>query len=175
VATRAARLGVHCHAGLEAADSNDLILGPNSDSEGAGATAQNNIEAVVERLERWDHAAMTTQTREAERSLTGSSLGSWTLELCLGKEEAGTSKIFEKLSIIESTEISSFCKNLLGNTIGAPKNASAGERPVSSLGYALSPRSTKGNSSDHVTAAARTGSASLRQHWSLSTALFDSG
>jgi hypothetical protein len=54
------------------------------------------MEAVVERLERWDHAAMTTQTRGAERSLTGSSLGSWTLELCLGKEEAGTSKIFEK-------------------------------------------------------------------------------
>ncbi len=39
--------------------------------------------------------------------------------------------------------------------MGAPKTASAGERPVSSLGCALSLRSTKGNSSDQVVAAAR--------------------
>jgi hypothetical protein len=47
--------------------------------------------------------------------------------LCLGREEAGTSKILEKFLIMESTEISSFCKNSLGNTIKAPKTASAGE------------------------------------------------
>jgi hypothetical protein len=43
---------------------------------------------------------------------------------------------------MESTEISSVCTNSLGNTIGAPKTASAGERPMSSLGCARSPRST---------------------------------
>jgi hypothetical protein len=43
--------------------------------------------------------------------LAGSLLGSWTLELCLGKEEAGASKVFEKFLIMESTEISSVCKN----------------------------------------------------------------
>jgi hypothetical protein len=110
-----------------------------------------------------------------ERSLAGRSLGSWALELCLGKEEAGASKVFEKCLIIESTEISSVCKNSLGNTIGAPKTASAGEGPVSSLGCAWSPRSTKGNSSDHVAAAARAQSTSLGRRCNLSTAPFDSG
>ncbi len=38
-----------------------------------------------------------------------------------------------------STENSSFCKNSFGKTIFTPKTASAGERPVSSLGCALSP------------------------------------
>jgi hypothetical protein len=47
--------------------------------------------------------------------------------------------------------------------MGAPKTASAGERPVSSLGCARSPRSTKGNSSDQVAAAARTQRAPLRR------------
>jgi hypothetical protein len=52
--------------------------------------------------------------------------------LCLGREKAGTSKVLEKFFITESTEISSSCKNSLGNTIGAPKTASPRERPVSS-------------------------------------------
>jgi hypothetical protein len=55
------------------------------------------------------------------------------------------------------------CKNSFGKTICVPKTASAGERPVSSLGCALSPRSTKGNSSDHVAVAAHARSASLRR------------
>jgi hypothetical protein len=63
-------------------------------------------------------------------------------------------QVLEKFLIIESTEISSFCKNSLGNTTGAPKTASAGERPVSSLGCARSPRSTKSNSWDQVAAVA---------------------
>jgi hypothetical protein len=70
-----------------------------------------------------------------ERSSAGSSLGSMGLELCLGKETAGTSKVFEKILIIESTEISSFFKNSLGNTMGAPKTASAGERLISTTIY----------------------------------------
>jgi hypothetical protein len=93
--------------------------------------------------------------RGAERRSPGSSSGSWVLELCLGKETAGTCKVFEKFLIIASTGISSFCKNSLGNTMGALKTASAGERPVSSLGYARRLRSTKGNSSDQVAAAVR--------------------
>jgi hypothetical protein len=96
-----------------------------------------------------------TQTRGAVRRSPGSSSGSSVLELCLGKETAGTYKVLEKCLIIASTDISSFCKNSLGNTIGAPKTFSAGERPVSSLGCARSPRSTKGNPSDQVAAAAR--------------------
>jgi hypothetical protein len=54
------------------------------------------------------------QTKGTERSLADSSLGSWTLELCLGKENVGASKVFEKFLIMESTEISSPCKNSLG-------------------------------------------------------------
>jgi hypothetical protein len=67
-------------------------------------------------------------------------VGQLALELCLGKEEAGASKVFAKFLIIESTESSSFCRNSLGNTIGAPKIASAGERLVPSLGCAQSLR-----------------------------------
>jgi hypothetical protein len=85
-----------------------------------------------------------TQTRGAEKSSAGSSLGSWRLELCLGRKETGTSKVVEQFLIIESTEMSSFCKNSLGNTIGVPKTALVGERPLPSLGCALSPMSTKG-------------------------------
>jgi hypothetical protein len=99
----------------------------------------------------------------AESISAGSSLGSSVLELCLGKEGAETCKVFENFLSMVSTESSSFCKNSFGKTIWAPKTASAGERPVSSLGCALSPRSTKGNSSDHVAAAARLRSASLRR------------
>ncbi len=111
---------------------------------------QNRVGAVVERMKGWNDAAPTTQTRGAESSLAGRLV----LELCLGKEEAGTCKVLEKNLIIESTESSSFCNSSFGNTIWALKTTSAGERPVSSLSCALSPRSTKGNSSDHVTAAA---------------------
>ncbi len=47
VATRASKLGVRCRAGFEAADGDDLIPWPDSDGEGAGATAQDNVGAVV--------------------------------------------------------------------------------------------------------------------------------
>ncbi len=55
--TRAARLGVCGCAGLEAANGDDLVQGPDLDGEGVGATAQNGVGAIVEWLERWDHAA----------------------------------------------------------------------------------------------------------------------
>jgi hypothetical protein len=117
VATRAARRGVCGHASLEAADGDNLVPGPNSDGEGEGSAAQDGVGAIIERLKVWDDAA------------------------CLSKETAGTCKIFEKFLIIASTDISSFCKNSLGNTMRASKTASAGERPVSSLSCARSPRS----------------------------------
>jgi hypothetical protein len=58
-ATRAARRGVCGRASFEAAESNDLVPGPNSDSEGAGPAAQDSVGAVVERLKGWDDAAPT--------------------------------------------------------------------------------------------------------------------
>ncbi len=57
VATWAARCGVSGRAGLEAADGDDLIPGPDSDGEGAGSAAQDGVGAVVERLKGWDDAA----------------------------------------------------------------------------------------------------------------------
>jgi hypothetical protein len=38
-----------------------------------------------------------TQTRRALRRSAGSSLGSWQVELCLGKEKAGVFKDFRKI------------------------------------------------------------------------------
>jgi hypothetical protein len=67
-------------------------------------------------------------------SSSGSSAGSWVLELCLSKEKAGASKFFKIFLTIASTENSSPCKISLERTIGVPKTASAGERPVSFLG-----------------------------------------
>jgi hypothetical protein len=43
--------------------------------------------------------------RGVERSSPGSSLGSWVLELCLGKETAVTCKVFEKFLIIASAQL----------------------------------------------------------------------
>jgi hypothetical protein len=37
------------------------------------------------------------QKKGARSSLSGSSAGSWVLELCLGKEKAGPSKVFLKI------------------------------------------------------------------------------
>jgi hypothetical protein len=45
--------------GLEAADGDDLVLGPDLDGEGAGPSTQNGEGAVVERLQSWDDAATT--------------------------------------------------------------------------------------------------------------------
>ncbi len=47
------------YASLEAADGDDLVPGPDSDSEGAGPAAQDSVGAVVERLTGWDDAAPT--------------------------------------------------------------------------------------------------------------------
>jgi hypothetical protein len=60
----------------------------------------------------------------------------------LGKEKIGASRILEIFLEISSTENSSACKNSLGRTREVPKTASAGERPVSFLGWKQSPRRT---------------------------------
>ncbi len=52
------QLGVCGRAGLEAADVDDLVPGPDSDGEGAGSVAHNGAGAIVERLKGWNDAAM---------------------------------------------------------------------------------------------------------------------
>jgi hypothetical protein len=167
--TRAARRGVRCRASLQAADNDHLVPRPDSDGEGAGAATQDRVGAVVEQLKGGIRTLRWTQMRGVESNSAGSSLGRPVLELCLGKEGAETCKVLENFLTIMSIESSSFCKNSFGKTICAPKTASA------QLGCALSPRSTKGNSSDHVTAAAHARSVSLRRRCNLWTAPFDLG
>jgi hypothetical protein len=160
---------------VKAADSDHLIPQPDSDGEGAGATTQDHVGAVVEWLKGWNHAAPIDPDKGGGEQFGWRMLERSVLELCLSKEGAETCKVLENLLTMVSIESSPFCKNSFGKTICAPKTASSGERPVSSLNCAPSPRSTKGNSSDHVAAAARVRSMSLRRQCSLSTDLFDSG
>ncbi len=68
--------------------------------------AQNGVGALVDRLERGDHAATTDPDEGGGEELWWQLAGQWVLELCLGKERAGTCKVFEKILIIESTDIS---------------------------------------------------------------------
>ncbi len=56
-AMQAAMRGVRGRASLEAADGDDLVLGPDSDGEGSGSAAQDGVGAVVELLKGWDDAA----------------------------------------------------------------------------------------------------------------------
>jgi hypothetical protein len=51
--------------------------------------AQNGVGAVLEELERWNEAATMDPDKGGGEKPTGSSLGSWVLELCLGREKAG--------------------------------------------------------------------------------------
>ncbi len=57
--TRAARRGIRGRASLKAADGNHLVPRPDSDSEGAGATAQDRVGAIVEQLKGWNQADPT--------------------------------------------------------------------------------------------------------------------
>jgi hypothetical protein len=54
-----ARLGVCSRIGLDAADGDNLVPGPDWDGEGAGSAVQNGVEAIVECLEQWNDAATT--------------------------------------------------------------------------------------------------------------------
>jgi hypothetical protein len=77
-------------ARLQAADGDDFLSGPDLECEGAAAAVDDGVGAVIQRLER------QIQTRRAEMSSAGSSLGRLELQLCLGKEKAetGVSKVF---------------------------------------------------------------------------------
>jgi hypothetical protein len=137
---------------------------------------QNRIGAVVERLKGWNDAA-PMDPDEGSREQLG-----WQLAEQVGvrivprQRRSRNMQGFGKILIIASTKIHHFAKIHLARQFGHRKQtASAGERPVSSLSCALSPRSTKGSSSDHVAAAASARSASLRQRCSLLTAPFDPG
>jgi hypothetical protein len=130
------------------------------------------VGAIVGALERGTTPPRRSQTKGVRKRSAGNS-GSRQLKLCLlERGKVGASKVFKKCSEIVSTENSSPCKNSFGKTIGVIKTALAEKRPVSSLGCA---RSSQGNSSAQVAAAARARSASLRRRWGLSTALFASG
>jgi hypothetical protein len=61
--------------------------------ERAGATPQNNVGAVVERVERWDHTAAMDPDEGG-----GEELG-WQLDARIvpRQGEAGASKVFEKI------------------------------------------------------------------------------
>ncbi len=45
--------------GLEAADGNHLAPGPDSDGEGVGSVAQNDIRAIIEQLKGWNDVTTT--------------------------------------------------------------------------------------------------------------------
>jgi hypothetical protein len=60
---QAARRDVRGRASLEAADSDNLVLGPDSDGQGAGSAAQDGVGAVVERLNEWDDAALMNRDK----------------------------------------------------------------------------------------------------------------
>ncbi len=61
--------GCHGRAGLEAADGDDLVQGPNSNSEGAGSAAENGTGAVIYRLEGWDDATTTDSDKGGREEL----------------------------------------------------------------------------------------------------------
>ncbi len=69
-----------------------LLPQPDLESEGMGSPAEDGVGAVIERIERGTMQLLWTQTRQALRILARSSLVSWRLKLCLGKEKAGALK-----------------------------------------------------------------------------------
>jgi hypothetical protein len=50
-------LGIRGRTGLQAADGNDLVSGPDPQGEGAGAAADDGKGAIVQQLERQNSAA----------------------------------------------------------------------------------------------------------------------
>jgi hypothetical protein len=89
-ATRAARLGVRSRAGLEAADGDDLVPGPDLDREGAWSVAQNSIE----RLEWWSDTATTDPDEGGEEELSWQLTGQLDARILLRQGKGGNIKIF---------------------------------------------------------------------------------
>jgi hypothetical protein len=126
-ATQAARRGLCARTSLEGADSDDLVPGPNSDGKGAGPAAKDGVRIVIESLKGWDDATPPDPDEGGGEEVA------WQIVRQLGartvprQKAAGTCEVFENFLIIASIDISLFCKNSLGNTMGVPKTASAGE------------------------------------------------
>jgi hypothetical protein len=135
---RAARHGVCGPASLEAAHGDHLVPRPDSDGEGAGAAVQDHVGVIVELLKGWNQAAPMDQDEGG-----GEQLG-WQLDGQVG------AKI---------VSVHHFAKFHLARQFVYRNLPQQGKDQC--LPWALSPRSTKGNSSDHVAAAARARSASL--------------
>jgi hypothetical protein len=110
-ATLAARRGIRGRASLEVADGDDLVPGPDSDGEGAGSAAQDGVGAVVARLKGWDDTALTDPDEgDGEDVAWGWLVRQLGARIVPRQRTAGTCKVFKKILIIASTDISSFCK-----------------------------------------------------------------
>jgi hypothetical protein len=93
--------GVRVHVGLEPADRDDLVLGPNPDGDGAGPVVQDNVGAAVRVLQRWEDAAVAHPDEGGVQDVCRELSGSWHPKLCLqGREKAGVSMILETFLII---------------------------------------------------------------------------
>ncbi len=55
-ASQTAKFSVRVRAGLEPADGEDLVPGPNSDGEGAGVAWHDGVWAIVGLLQGWEDA-----------------------------------------------------------------------------------------------------------------------
>jgi hypothetical protein len=77
MASQTAWFGIRVHAGLEPADGDDLVSGPDSDGEGAGAVVQDGKGAVGGLLQGRDDAAVVHPNEGVLRRSPGSSSGSW--------------------------------------------------------------------------------------------------
>ncbi len=87
--------GVCGHAGLEAAISDDLVLGPDSDGKGAGSIAQHGIGSIVEGMERWDSAAATNPDEAGGEQLGWQLAEQLGAGIVLDREKVGACKVFE--------------------------------------------------------------------------------
>jgi hypothetical protein len=68
-AERAAGRDICGSAGLQAADCDDLLPGPDLQCEGAAAAADDGVGAVVQRPERWHSAAAADPNQSAGEEL----------------------------------------------------------------------------------------------------------
>jgi hypothetical protein len=101
--------------------------------------AQDRVGAVVERLNGWNQSAPTDPDERDGEQLGWQLAGQLGARIVPRQRGTETCKVLENFLTMVSTENASFCQNSFGKTIFTPKTASAGERPVSSLGCALSP------------------------------------
>jgi hypothetical protein len=137
--------------------------------------AQNLVGAVVEWLKGWNHAAPTDPDEGGGEQLSWQLAGQLSARIVPRQRRSRNMQVFGKCFHNGVNRKFIILQKLIWQDNLCTENCFSGERPVSSLGCALSPRSTKGNSLDHVTPTARARSASLRRRCSLSTAPFDSG